>query len=194
MRITAEEKTATRKRIIDAAKSLFRSQGFEQTTTREIAKEVGIATGTMFNYFASKEDIVIELASQSFDKAHRAFRSQRRQQADLCEDLFAIVGEHFRSLRPLRSYLRPLLDTTLTAAPIPRADDSAAVLRRELHDQFVQILVDHGVEDPSSVQLNIFWALYVGALTFWCHDKSPKQEDSLALLDQSIRMYVDWLE
>ena len=37
MRITAEEKTATRQRILDAAVQLFRKRGFEPTTTRDIA-------------------------------------------------------------------------------------------------------------------------------------------------------------
>ena len=65
MRITAEEKAATRKRILDAGKSLFRSKGFDQATTRDIAREVGVATGTMFNYFASKEAIVVEVLLHS---------------------------------------------------------------------------------------------------------------------------------
>ena len=51
MRITAEEKDATRRRILDAAVQLFRTRGFEATTTRDIADAAGIATGTLFNYF-----------------------------------------------------------------------------------------------------------------------------------------------
>ena len=37
-------------------------------------------------------------------------------------------------------------------------------------------------------------ALYVGVLTFWGRDKSPKQEDTLAMLDQAINMFAAWLE
>jgi hypothetical protein len=35
--------------------------------------------------------------------------------------------------------------------------------------------------------------LYIGVLAFWAADKSPKQEDTLALLDQSLAMFVAWL-
>jgi hypothetical protein len=35
--------------------------------------------------------------------------------------------------------------------------------------------------------------LYTGVLAFWAGDKSPKQEDTLALLDQSLTMFVGWL-
>jgi hypothetical protein len=43
------------------------------------------------------------------------------------------------------------------------------------------------------VAVQLYWTLYVGVLSFWSADKSPKQEDSLALLDQSLDMFVGWL-
>ena len=191
MRITAADKAETRKRIISAAKALFRTKGFDSATTRDISKAVGIATGTMFNYFPSKEAIVVELASQSLEKAEAEFAKSRRKGAPLEETLFASVAAQLRSMRPLRKYIRPLLETALS--PAAPKDDAEASLRTGLNEHFAGILREHGVSDPSPVQLNIFWSLYVGVLSSWGTDKSPKQEDTLALLDQSICMYVDWL-
>jgi len=192
MRITAEAKAETRKRILDAAKHLFRTRGFEQATTRDIGKKVGIATGTMFNYFGSKEAIVVELAAQAFTKSQREFAKHRRGQATADEELFSLIATQLRHLRSLRSFIRPLLDTALTPVAPPKQPEAVA-LRIELNEQFAQILVDHGFDDPTAVQLSILWALYVGVLTMWGNDKSPKQEDTLAMLDQSLRMFVDWL-
>jgi len=31
-------------------------------------------------------------------------------------------------------------------------------------------------------------------LAFWANDRSPKQEDTLALVDQSLNMFVGWLD
>jgi hypothetical protein len=42
--------------------------------------------------------------------------------------------------------------------------------------------------------MQMYWTLYLGVLSFWIHDKSPKQEDTLALLDQSTAMFVGWLQ
>ncbi len=191
MRISAEDKAETRKRILSAARGLFRTRGFDNATTRDIAKEVGIAAGTMFNYFPTKEAIVVELAAQAFEKAEADFAGSRRAGAPLEEALFASVAAQLRSLRPLRRYIRPLLDTALSqAAPM---GDAEASLRTGLNEHFIVILREHGVSDPSPLQLNLFWSLYIGVLSSWGRDKSPKQEDTLALLDQSIRMYVDWL-
>jgi len=192
MRITADEKAATRQRILDAAKSMFRSKGFEQTTTRDIAREAGIAAGTMFNYFNTKEAVVVELASHALDKAARDFCRNRRDDASLAEDLFAVIAAQLRALRPMQKFIRPLLDTALSPAGSPKID-AATTLRADVSEQFVWILTDHGVADPPAVTLNILWALYVGVLTFWGSDKSPKQEDSLAQLDHSMHMFADWM-
>ncbi|MEM9656794.1 MAG: TetR/AcrR family transcriptional regulator [Planctomycetota bacterium] len=192
MRITAADKAETRKRIISVAKTLFQTRGFDAATTRDIAKEVGIAAGTMFNYFSSKEALVVELASQSLEKAEVDFAKSRRPGAPLDETLFASVAAQLRSLKPLRKYLRPLLETALS--PAAPQDVAEASLRSGLYEHFAGILREHGVCDPSPLQLNLFWSLYIGVLSYWGNDTSPKQEDSLALLDQSIRMYVGWLK
>ena len=48
-------------------------------------------------------------------------------------------------------------------------------------------------ETFSAVGVQLYWTLYTGVLAFWANDNSPKQEDTLALLDQSLRMFVRWL-
>jgi AcrR family transcriptional regulator len=44
--------------IIDASESLFYSKGYERCTINDILKEVGIAKGTFYHYFNSKEDVL----------------------------------------------------------------------------------------------------------------------------------------
>ena len=47
--------------IIEAALKLFTERGFHGTSTAEISKEAGVATGTLFNYFPTKEDLINSL-------------------------------------------------------------------------------------------------------------------------------------
>ena len=47
-----------RRQIIDAAVKLFIDRGFHKTTTRQIASEVGFSIGSLYEYVASKEDIL----------------------------------------------------------------------------------------------------------------------------------------
>jgi len=47
-----------RGKVLSAAAHLFRRQGFERTTVRDIAAAVGILSGSLFHHFSSKEEIL----------------------------------------------------------------------------------------------------------------------------------------
>lgn len=53
-----KEADERRNEILDAAERLFAKQGFDGTSTADILKEVGIARGTLYYHFKSKEDIL----------------------------------------------------------------------------------------------------------------------------------------
>jgi AcrR family transcriptional regulator len=191
MRITAAEKEATRRRILDAALYLLRTQGFDGATTRDIAQAAKIATGTLFNYFPSKEEIVAGLAAESLARARSGF-ARPGVESTLEEDLFAWVATELRQLRPLRKFITPLLETALSPLAAHRADDQESLRVAHL-ETVIALARQHGLADLSPVALQVYWTLYTGVLAFWAGDKSPKQEDTLALLDQSLAMFVAWL-
>lgn len=58
-RITEVMKNETHDCIINSARELFMSLGYDKTTTKAIAKKCGIAEGTLFNYFANKDEILV---------------------------------------------------------------------------------------------------------------------------------------
>ncbi len=55
--------TQTRNRILQAAQRLFASQGFDGTTTRDLAQAAGVAEGTLFRHFPNKKAILVEVAT-----------------------------------------------------------------------------------------------------------------------------------
>lgn len=192
MRITSEAKAATRQRVIDAATRLFSQRGFDSTTTRDIAREARIATGTLFNYFPTKEAIVLTLAAEALAHGTEDFEQRRREQAGPDEELFAHVAAGLRRLKPCRKFLWPALETAFSPAAAAH-DDASAALRTGQLDCVGRLLAEHGFDASSPLALQLYWTLYTGVLGFWAMDRSPRQEDTLALLDQSIRMYVAWL-
>jgi AcrR family transcriptional regulator len=193
MRITAEEKKLTRQRILDSAVNLFRTRGYEPTTTRDTADAAEIATGTLFNYFATKEAIVACLAEEALGKSRTAF-SRQETSGELTEQLFAFVAAELRHLKPLRKFIMPMLETSLSPlAASPRCDATDS-LRADHLATVAELARKHGIAELSPVALQVYWSLYIGVLAFWAADKSPKQEDTLALLDQSLSMFAGWLQ
>lgn len=61
-------KHSKRQRLLTESLRLFREKGFEQTTVAEITNAAGVAKGTFFNYFPTKEDVLLALGEQTLGK------------------------------------------------------------------------------------------------------------------------------
>jgi AcrR family transcriptional regulator len=69
------EKPDRREAIVEAARSRFRLFGIRKTSMHEIAADVGIAVGTLYLYFKSKDELIIGCADR-FAERHRRFAEQ----------------------------------------------------------------------------------------------------------------------
>jgi len=73
-KISAEEREASRLRILNASLIVFRRNGFEKTQIKEIAKEAGVGTSTIYGYYASKVELFVaafvdEVLGLEFDES-----------------------------------------------------------------------------------------------------------------------------
>jgi len=64
----SQPETETRDRILQAAEKLFARQGFDGTSTRDLAQAAGVAEGTLFRHFANKKAILVEIATEGWVK------------------------------------------------------------------------------------------------------------------------------
>ncbi len=55
---------ARRNQILDAAAQVFAEKGFHRASTKEIASAAGVSEGTIYNYFATKSDLVVGLMTR----------------------------------------------------------------------------------------------------------------------------------
>ncbi|WP_179429956.1 TetR/AcrR family transcriptional regulator [Spelaeicoccus albus] len=65
-RLTAGNREARRAEIIAAARRCFSRDGFHRTSMPDIAAEAGVSTGAPYRYFASKEEIILQVAGDAF--------------------------------------------------------------------------------------------------------------------------------
>jgi AcrR family transcriptional regulator len=61
-KITEAQRETRRQQILDAALRCFSRDGFHATTTADIVRESGVSQGTLYLYFANKDDIIVALA------------------------------------------------------------------------------------------------------------------------------------
>jgi AcrR family transcriptional regulator len=69
-----EAKQNKRKSIIEAAEKLFAKSGFHGTDVDQIAKTAGVSKGSVYNYFDSKEEILIYVIEEGVDELDRKMR------------------------------------------------------------------------------------------------------------------------
>ena len=148
MRITAEAKQETRRRILVSAGKLFVKNGFDQATTRQVAAAAGIASGTLFNYFPSKEALAMSLLSEALQTAPKDHLARRRGDESLEEDLFGHIAAGLRRLAPFRSFAADVLDVTMTPLAMLRDGEPDAAARfRGRHLEVVGELLADQPED-----------------------------------------------
>lgn len=94
-----ERKDRTRRAILDAAGALFLERGYARTTTAEIARQAGIAEGTVFNYFPAKAAILINVLYGSFQVEPYAFAPPGQGRAWLAEEILAFLHHYLGSAR-----------------------------------------------------------------------------------------------
>jgi AcrR family transcriptional regulator len=76
-----------RERILDAASSLFETQGYDATTVSEIALRADIAYGTFFNHFPSKLDLLRILSDRALHDLFQNVEEVRKQPGSCAEHL-----------------------------------------------------------------------------------------------------------
>ena len=75
--VRQRQAAARREQILQTALALFAAQGFDATSTRQIAKEAGIAEGLIFHYFPTKASLLTAILEDRLE-GRRAFRSELR--------------------------------------------------------------------------------------------------------------------
>jgi AcrR family transcriptional regulator len=89
-----EQLTDKRKAILDAALTLFTERGFHGTPTSLIAQEAGVATGTLFHYFKTKEELIESLYLDIKKEAGTVLRDAGESQGDWREKLDNLIVEY----------------------------------------------------------------------------------------------------
>jgi len=191
MRISEQTKQINRARILQKAAELFAGKGFEDTTTRDIALAAGLAAGTMFNYFPSKETLAMSMVTEAFRQGTEAFRNRRTGKESLTEELFLFIASGLRLLRPLRPFIGPVLERSLSPFPRKTICQEGEAARQEHLAVVREVIGRHGfTKAPDYVAMTMYWSLYLGILAFWSNDQSPNQEESRALIDYSLHFFV----
>jgi TetR/AcrR family fatty acid metabolism transcriptional regulator len=88
-----------RERILDAAERVFAARGFYQSRVSEIARDAGVADGTIYLYFKSKDDLLISLFESRMERVNQKMATALAEQDTPIGKLMALVRTHLGLVR-----------------------------------------------------------------------------------------------
>jgi AcrR family transcriptional regulator len=189
-----QNKERTKEQILAAALELFRKNGLEGTTTKQISRRAGIAEGTLFNYFKTKEDLALYFFQKETDDLIAWFEGEGSlKKAPLPEKLFAIVHRQLEYISPYEDFIGAVFFRSLQ----PRSRLSPLSLdSQELRLKYLKFIRDVLMEAEEKEEIPPVGELgayavglfYIGIVLHWLHDTSRGKQNTLALLDRSLKI------
>ena len=182
-----------RQLIIDSAARLFRTQGFDATSTRDIAAAADMRSGSPFYHFESKNALLHAVVEEGLQRAVASQQQALHQlpaAAPPRERLAALVRHHFEVLfGPEGDFIPVMLYEWRSLTPAQRA--SIDRVKADYEAQWMPVLQAlHGMgalqTEPALARLFI-----LGALNWAVQWYRPDGRLSLdALTDQALRLFV----
>jgi AcrR family transcriptional regulator len=139
---TEARKAATRERILAAALDLLAEGGYASAGVQAVAHRAGVATGSVYRHFASKDDLFTEVFRRAATRELDAVQEATRDDGRPIAERIAAAAETFAR----RALAEPTRAYALLAEPVDAAvETQRLVFRRGYRDIFARTL-EQGVE------------------------------------------------
>lgn len=176
-------KERTHRCLLEAADGLFLEKGFEATTVEEVAAMADVAKGTFFNYFESKEALLVELLSQHINAVLEDVPGAGQPALARVRLLLTQIWTVFR---PYLGFIHRLFAYHM-ARPVDQRTPPIALavsqLLREGQEQGV-IQAEVDVEIAAMFIVMYFFRVCMSC----CPDTGDSDVDWMALLEQGLRI------
>lgn len=176
------EHVNNKQRILDVAANLVMERGVKGTSLADIAREAGISKGTLFYYFAAKDDLVFELTEQHFDNITRGLLKRVEQMQGeslekiLYESLTAIITAEDRG--KLNLYL--LQEAVIDNAALRARFRATYREYQSLVAQFLFMVTPDTTPDKVRALSRILVALLDGLIIQWLLEPEDIPVDRIA--------------
>jgi AcrR family transcriptional regulator len=154
---------ATVAAILEAATRIFETRGYAATTTNLIAERAGVSVGSLYEYFPSKDAILVALTERHLEEVRRMLREATEPLAKTSSDLAAVVRAVVQATVKLHA-MAPGLHRVLTEQSLrsPRARALATAAEQSAIRWWERYLrsQDHlSIRDPALTAAIVFGAI-----------------------------------
>ena len=141
--LRARQKIARHELILTSARSLFNTLGFASTTMAAIAEAAGVSTPTVFNYFKTKEELLLALVLQVHHQTRAEVRKfQPQHSASIARAVCEFLGMYSKiSLDAINRQTWRHVESTCIRMPNSGFVKQYDLLSAEMLEDFIQYLI-----------------------------------------------------
>src|ERR1700688_4107222 len=160
----------TRESLFRAALDLFARKGFTETTVEDITEAADVGKGTFFNYFPSKDHILLAFGEMQLAKLESAI-AEARAGGEPMPDFLRSLGVRMTQ-EPIRNpgIIRTLLQAYLSTSAVREAMADLQKRVHALHTEIILLGQERGEirrDLPAAEMAHVFRQTIFGTLLFW---------------------------
>ncbi len=170
-----QAKLERRERIYEAALSLFREQGYESTTVDQITRQAGLAKGTFFNYFPTKDAVLRYLGTREIGRLGSSLSTNGNSRGTAIGKLKRLMAALATNLEEDRALVSLIFRKGVTAPDLLAGDAGGFSLQPVASLLIRQAQYNGEVnrhQDPDGLAAALD-ALYLQQLVRWCESTRP---------------------
>jgi AcrR family transcriptional regulator len=181
---------ATRERILDAALDLFRTQGYADTTMRQIAQAADVAVGNAYYYFASKDQLILAFYERNHADHVAALGDALETTKEFRERLRVLLRTKVDSAMPYRRLSTKLFTSAADPeSPLSPFSPESAPLRASAVRLMAEVIDGSSLRVGKDLRADLpelLWLYEMGVILYWVHDPSESCERTYALIDRTV--------
>jgi AcrR family transcriptional regulator len=159
-----------RERVFRAALELFAQKGFANTTVEDITTAADVGKGTFFNYFPSKDHILLAFGEMQLQRLRDIVSEARRTKQPVCQFMRSLTAR--MTAEPARNpdLIRALLLAFLSNLEVRQAMMDLQTKVLALHSEMVQLGQERGEirKDLAAIEVaQVFRQTIFGTLLIW---------------------------
>ncbi len=157
----------TKRKIFETSMKLFAEKGYDATSVEEITSIAGIAKGTLYYHFSSKEEIFYFLVEEGMKLLQNSITIKTSQQTMTIEKLKSIILIQLKILNKYQEFITIVISQTLGNGP--RNQKCKEYVGKYL--KIIEEIVEDGINkkeiinvNPETIAISIFSTAYVSLL------------------------------
>jgi TetR/AcrR family transcriptional regulator, fatty acid metabolism regulator protein len=179
-------------RILEAAVKVFADQGFYQSTVSMIAREAGVADGTIYLYFKNKDDILVQIFDYKAKQVFEQFRKEVEKADNAIDKLRNLVRIHLKAFQRDRSMALVYQSETHQKS---RSVEKQIIEMSKLYTDIVSEIVEQG-QNEGSMRRDLYVSLVkrfiLGSvdevINTWLHAES--HYDLVSITDSLVALFI----